>query len=185
MPVTILGLGNVLMQDDGFGPTAIHDFGQQYEVGPDVSLVDLGTPGLDLTPWLADADRVVILDTVKAAAPPGTLRVYAKAQLLANAPFARVSPHDPGVKDTLLMLEFVGRAPNDVVVIGVVPEATGFGTGLTDRVRAALPGALIALAGIVEGWGCPVTKRTRPGATPAWWTAVPLPPAAAGNPAIR
>jgi hypothetical protein len=59
MPTTyMLGLGNVLMSDDGLGPAVLRAFEAQYVVGPDVSLVDLGTPGLDLSPWLADAERV-------------------------------------------------------------------------------------------------------------------------------
>jgi hydrogenase maturation protease len=77
MPTTyVLGLGNVLMSDDGLGPAVLHAFEEQYVVGTDVSVVDLGTPGLDLSPWLADAENVVLIDTVKAPLPPGSLRLY-------------------------------------------------------------------------------------------------------------
>ena len=69
----VLGLGNVLMGDDGFGPAVVRAFENAYAVGPDVLVVDVGTPGLDLTPWLADVDRVIIVDTVKSELPPGAL----------------------------------------------------------------------------------------------------------------
>ena len=76
MPHTyVLGLGNVLMGDDGFGPTVVRAFGQRYDAGPEVEVVDLGTPGLDLTPWMSDAWHVVIVDTIKAQLPPGSLRI--------------------------------------------------------------------------------------------------------------
>ena len=63
----------------------------------------------------------ILIDTVKAPLPPGSLRLYKKADLLRRAPGVRVSPHDPGVKETLLALEFAGRAPREVALIGVVP----------------------------------------------------------------
>src|SRR5690242_13002275 len=97
-PLTyVLGLGNVLMGDDGFGPEVVRAFQEQYEVCGEVSVVDLGTPGLDLTPWLIDASLVVIVDTIRTNLPPGALRCYEKDDLLQHAPTARVGPHDPGL----------------------------------------------------------------------------------------
>ncbi|HUR35087.1 MAG TPA: hydrogenase maturation protease, partial [Vicinamibacterales bacterium] len=106
----VLGLGNVLMGDDGFGPAVVRAFLERYDVESDVEVVDLGTPGLDLTPWMADADHVILVDTVKAALAPGSLRIYDKADLTRQAPFARTGPHDPGVRECVLTLEFAGRA---------------------------------------------------------------------------
>src|SRR4029079_13403803 len=83
MPTTyVLSLGNVLMSDDGLGPAVLRAFEQHYVVGPDVLVEDLGTPGLDLSPWLADAERVILIDTVKAPLPPGSIRLYGKVDLL-------------------------------------------------------------------------------------------------------
>jgi hydrogenase maturation protease len=167
MPHTyVLGLGNVLMGDDGFGPAVARAFAEQYETGPEVEVVDVGTPGLDLTPWLTDVPHVVIVDTVRADLPPGSLRVYDKADLLRHPPFSRVGPHDPGVKETLLTLEFAGRAPGQVSVVGVVPADVGMGLTLSPQVSDALPRALEAVAGVLERTGCGV--RRRPGrAAPA------------------
>ena len=155
----VLGLGNVLMGDDGFGPAVIHAFSRRYAVGPDVEVVDLGTPGLDLTPWLADAAHVVIVDTVKAALEPGTLRLYDKADLTRHAPFARTGPHDPGVKECVLTLEFAGRAPTHMTVVGAVPGECGMSLELSPPLRASVPAAVEAVAAALTHHGDAVWLR--------------------------
>ena len=170
MPTTyVLALGNVLMSDDGLGPVVLRAFEQQYVVGPDVIVEDLGTPGLDLSPWLADAGQVVLIDTVKAPLPPGSLRLYTKADLIAQAAGVRVSPHDPGVKETLLALEFAGRAPRDIVLIGVIPQVTTMGLELSPAVAAAVPPALLAVVGALERFGVSVRKGPSSPAPAPWW----------------
>jgi hydrogenase maturation protease len=65
---------------------------------------------------------VIIVDTVKGDLPPGTLRVFDEAGVLRRRPSVRVGPHDPGVKEALLMLEFAGRAPRELALIGLSPD---------------------------------------------------------------
>jgi hydrogenase maturation protease len=157
--VYVLGLGNVLMGDDGFGPAAIRAFEAEYTVPDGVEVVDLGTPGLDLLPWLADVPQVILVDTVKSDQPPGTMRIYDKADLMRHAPMARVGPHDPGVKDALHALEFAGRAPGEVVVIGVVPGRTELDLALTPAVEASLPGVVAEIRATLERFGTPPQRR--------------------------
>jgi hydrogenase maturation protease len=173
--IFVLGLGNVLMGDDAFGPAAVRLFQEEYDVAGDVEIVDVGTPGLDLTPWFADARRVILVDTVNAPLPPGALRLYEKRDLAKHAPGARVSPHDPGVRETVAALEFAGRAPQDLTIIGVVPARVALTTELSAPVAAALPGAVDAIAAALERAGIAVRRR-RPRATSrrpsrAWWMA--------------
>jgi hydrogenase maturation protease len=155
----VLGLGNVLMGDDGFGPAVVRAFDERYEVGPEVEVVDLGTPGLDMTPWMADASHVVIVDTVKAQLPPGTLRIYDKADLTAHAPFARTGPHDPGVKECVLTLEFAGRAPEHLTIVGAVPSVCGMSLDLSPVLAAAVPAAADAVADALVRRGDAVRLR--------------------------
>ena len=172
MPTTyVLSLGNVLMSDDGLGPAVLRTFEEQYVVGPGVELLDLGTPGLDLSPWLADAERVILIDTVNAQLPPGSLRLYKKSDLLGHVPGVRVSPHDPGVKETLLALEFAGRAPRVVELIGIVPAVTTMGLELSPVVEAAIPAAVQALVAALERAGIATRKRVEPFAHAPWWNA--------------
>jgi hydrogenase maturation protease len=161
MPRTyVLGLGNTLMGDDGFGPAVVRAFDALYECDAQVEIVDLGTPGLDLTPWFADTPHLIIIDTVRAALPPGSVRVYEKADLMKAAPLARISPHDPGVKETLATLEFAGRAPQDVIVIGAVPEKVTMSLELSETVQRAVPHAVQAIVQTLGRFGHNVHLRT-------------------------
>ena len=187
MPATcVLSLGNVLMSDDGVGPVVLRAFGEQHVTGPDVVVEDLGTPGLDLSPWLADADQVVLVDTVNAPLPPGSLRVYTKADIAGRSAGTRVSPHDPGLLETLQALEFAGRAPRDVTIVGIVPAVTTMGLTLTPAVEAAVPAAVDAIVTALERFGVAVRRRTSPGVLDPWWNVRAagdsFAPPAAGNP---
>ena len=158
LPTTcVLGLGNVLMSDDGWGPVVVDAFQAEYVVGRSVQVVDLGTPGLDLLPWLTDIEHVILVDTVRADAPPGTIRVYDKDAVLRYAPGVRIGPHDPGVKEALLTLEFAGRGPSHLTLIGMVPECMAPGLTLSASARAAVEPAVAMIASQLHRWSEPVT----------------------------
>jgi hydrogenase maturation protease len=172
------------MGDDGFGPAVVRALEARYVVGNEatrVEVVDLGTPGLDLTPWLADADRVVIVDTVNSAAPPGTLRVYHKQDLLRQAspggaasPRAQArGPHDPGVKETIRTLEFAGRAPEEITIVGIVPARVEPGLALSPLIQAAVDPAVAAIVAELELQGVEVRRRTDVRADRPWWQTNP------------
>jgi hydrogenase maturation protease len=140
--IRILGLGNVLMGDDGLGPYAVEVLRAAYDLPAHVSIVDVGTPGLDLTPFLSGADEIILIDTVRSDGAPGELRLYRREQILRYAPMPRLSPHDPGIKEALITLDMAGQAPKEVFIVGVIPESCAMGPGLTDPVRRAVPGVL-------------------------------------------
>ena len=167
--VGIVGLGNVLMGDDALGPAVIRTFESAYEVREGVSVTDAGTPGLDLTPFLIDLDALILVDTVKSEGPAGDLRLYRKDEILRNPPQPRLSPHDPGIKESLLTLEFSGRAPREVLLVGVIPGKVGQGVGLSDPVRRALPRACDAVAEELRRLGVPAKRRAAPAAPDLWW----------------
>lgn len=166
----VLGLGNVLMHDDGFGPYAARSFAAACEPHPDVAVTDVGTPGLDLVPYLMVHDAVIVLDTVRlTGAAPGSIHVYRKDALLALPPKDRLSPHDPGLGATLMLLELQGSAPRDVVLVGVVPETVDTHLGLSETVQRSVPAALEAVAAELARLGRPVMWRARPEAPDLWW----------------
>jgi hydrogenase maturation protease len=167
-PVRVLGLGNVLMGDDALGPWVIEELLAQWEFPEGVSVIDVGTPGLDLTPYLAEADTVILVDTVKSDGPPGTLRVYTRDQLLRHPPPARLSPHDPGLTEALLSLDFAGVAPKDVVLIGVVPGKVEKGVGLTPRVRESVAAAADEVIASLRALHLAPRRRYGPPSAP-WW----------------
>jgi hydrogenase maturation protease len=171
--VAVIGLGNVLMGDDALGPYAVRVLLAKYEFPPGVSVTDAGTPGLDLTPYILGVEALIVIDTVKSDGPPGSLRLYRKDELLAKPPAPRLSPHDPGLKETLLLLEFRGDAPRDVLLVGVVPEHVGKGIGLTHAVAAALPAVERAVLDELERLGCTAHHAASPAAPDIWWEKPP------------
>lgn len=167
--VAVVGLGNILVGDDALGPYVVRQFGALYDVDADVRVLDLGTPGLDLAPHLEGVDALIVVDTVSADAPPGTIRSYRKDDLLAKPTPSRTNPHQPGVKETLLMLELEGEAPSEVMLIGVVPEKVETGVGMTRTLHDAVPAVLEALAAELDRLGHPATRREVPRDPDIWW----------------
>jgi hydrogenase maturation protease len=167
--VAVVGLGNILVGDDAFGPFAVRQFGALYDVDDEVQVMDLGTPGLDLAPHLDGVDALIVLDTVSADASPGAIRTYSKDELLAKPPPQRTNPHQPGVKETILTLELEGEAPTDVLLIGVVPENVETGVGMTSAVRDAVAPVLDRLAEELDRLGHPAVRREVPRDPDIWW----------------
>jgi hydrogenase maturation protease len=166
----VIGLGNVLMGDDAFGPWVVETLLAGYEFPDGVSVEDLGTPGLDLMPYLADVEALVLVDTVRSEAPPGTLCLYRRDEILRHPPPARLSPHDPGVKEALLTAEFSGQGPREVLLVGAVPADTATGVRLSPALRAAVPLAVSEVLRELERLGRPARRRDSPSAPDIWWT---------------
>ena len=127
LPTAVLGLGNVLMRDDAFGPVVIATLQASYVIPDEVMVLDLGTPGLDLVPYVVGQPALVLVDTVRADASPGTVRRYGLRALERPLP-ARVSPHDPGVTEALFAASLAGSvqitarsAERSIVPIGIPP----------------------------------------------------------------
>jgi hydrogenase maturation protease len=169
MEIRVLGLGNVLMGDDGFGPYVVEALSAAYDVPGEVSVIDVGTPGLDLTPFLLGADAVVVIDSVRAAGEPGTLRRYGREAILAHALQPRLGPHDPGFKQTLLTLDFAGAGPRDVTLVGAIPHTTAPCARLSPAVRAAVPAAVQAVVGELARLGARPLQRVDPRPVDPWW----------------
>ena len=171
--VGVVGLGNVLMGDDAFGPWVVQTLLAEYDFPEGVAVEDLGTPGLDLTPWVTDLEALVLVDTVRGDAVPGTVRLYRRDELLKHAPQARLSPHDPGVKEALLTAEFAGRGSREVLLVGAVPETTAMGVRLSPALRAAVQVAAAEVLRELERLGCPATPRSAPSPPDIWWARPP------------
>jgi hydrogenase maturation protease len=171
----VLGLGNVLMGDDGFGPYLVRVLEAEWSLPPGVAVHDLGTPGLDLAPWLTGLELAVIVDTVGARGRPGDVRTYARSDLLRHAAGPRLSPHDPGLREALLTAELAGCAPRDLWVVGVIPEHVRMGPGLSPAVRASIREATAEVVRLLDEHGFAPARRRAPRPPDIWWSARPAP----------
>jgi hydrogenase maturation protease len=168
-PIKVIGLGNVLMGDDGAGPYVIQVLDATYAGPKRVSFVEVGTPGLDLIPYIAETDTLVIVDIVRASGRPGEIRLYGRDDLMALVAGPRLSPHDPGLKETLAALELSGRGPRDVLLVGLIPERVATGIGLSAAVRAAIPVAVETVARELAARGARLVPREPRGTPDIWW----------------
>ncbi len=166
----VLALGNVLLGDDGAGPLAALELEARWRLPPEVAVLDLGTPGLDLAPYLEGLDLAIVLDAIRADGAPGEVRVYRKRELARRPPGIRTSPHDPGLREALGTLELAGRAPSELVLVGVIPRATATGVGLSSEARAGASRAADFVAGELAAHGLRVERRIRPRTARAWWS---------------
>jgi len=169
MKVAVLGLGNVLMRDDAFGPYMVRWLEARYAFPEGVTLQDLGTPGLDLHPFITGQDALIIVDTVKSDGSAGEIRTYRRDDILKHPPGPRVSPHDPGIKEALLSLEFASRGPGEVFLVGVIPGTVETGVGLSPAVRRAVEGVEQVVLGELERLGCAGRPIDSPREPDLWW----------------
>jgi len=139
----VLGLGNVLLGDDGVGPAVIARLQEGHVAAPGSRVLDGGTLGLSLLPYLEDARMVILVDAVAADAPAGTL-VRLDGADVGPAVMTRLSPHQVGVADLLEGARWHDREPVRLVLLGIVPESIELGVGLSPAVARALPD-LVAL----------------------------------------
>jgi hydrogenase maturation protease len=169
--VAVLGMGNVLMGDDGAGPYTIATLTACYQLPAEVIALDIGTPGLDLVPYLSDVDTLILVDTVYSDAPAGAIRTYDQDALLSQKVPPRLSPHDPAVGQCLAMLEIEGKAPRETVLVGIVPKSSALGPGLSPDVQAAIPFAMDRVVRELESRGLHVPLRESPLKPDLWWEA--------------
>ncbi len=139
VPLLILGLGNVLCGDDGLGAAAVWRIHADYELPAGVEVLDGGTLGLSLLPWLEDAERVILVDAIQADALPGS-PVRLTGEDVGPAVALRLSPHQVGVSDLLDAARWRDRLPRELILLGLVPETLGVSVELSPVVRAGLPG---------------------------------------------
>lgn len=168
-PIRILGVGNVLCSDDGLGPYAIKALEAQFEFADGVEVLDVGTPGLDFTPYLSGARMVIVIDTVRGEEAPGTLRLIRDGEIVSKPPPSRMSPHEPGLREALMATELSDCSPEEILLVGVVPESTEGGTRMTAAVQEAVPGVLERVAVELERLGKPAIRREPPAEMDIWW----------------
>lgn len=137
LPLLVLGLGNVLLGDDGLGAAAVARIRDEYEWPEDVRVFDGGTLGLALLPYVEEAETVILVDAIRDDQPAGTF-VRLDGDEVAPAVATRLSPHQVGVADLLDGARWRDRYPSRVVLLGLVPESMELAVGLSTPVRAAL-----------------------------------------------
>ncbi len=160
-PALVLGIGNVLWADEGFGVRCVETLHERWELPFGVRLLDGGTQGLYLVNDVADAERLLVLDAIDFGDPPGTLRVLSGDEVPRYAVAKKMSMHQTGFQDVLAAAELMGRSPREVVLVGVQPaQLEDFGGSLTSEVAARVDDAVAEAIEQLIAWGFAPKPRT-------------------------
>jgi len=161
--VLILGIGNLLWADEGFGVRAVEEFHCQYETPENVKLMDGGTQGIYLVQHVREADVLIVFDAVDYGLPPGTMKRVEGEEVPKFMGCKKVSLHQTGFQEVLMMAEMMNDAPEKLLLIGVQPvELDDFGGGLRNEVKNRIGPAIEMAIAYLDSISIKVTKRTTP-----------------------
>lgn len=133
--IRILGLGNLMRTDDAAGMLAVRRLTEDGRLSHEIEVIEGGTLGLDLLHAVYGVSHLLVLDAVDTGAVPGTVAKFV-GQELSDLPTSK-SVHLLGLSDLINVLRLMEALPMDIVLLGVQPESTDWGTTLTPAVEAS------------------------------------------------
>lgn len=161
--LVVLGIGNVLWADEGFGVRAVEALDAGWSFAPQVQLVDGGTQGLYLIQHVQAARRLLILDAIDYGLAPGTLKLVENEDVPRFLGAKKMSLHQTGFQEVLALARLTGHYPDEVLLIGCQPEELeDYGGSLRPVVKAALARALDLALARLRDWGAAPVPRPVP-----------------------
>ncbi len=162
-PICVLGIGNVLWADEGFGVRCIETLQRRYEFAPHVQLIDGGTQGLYLIQHVQQASRLLIFDAIDYGLTPGTLKTVEGEDVPRFMGAKKMSLHQTGFQEVLMLAQLTEQFPREVMLIGCQPEELDdYGGSLRPIVKQAMEDALALGVNVLRNWGAQPVPRTRP-----------------------
>ena len=156
--IVVLGVGNTIHSDDGAGIHALRQLEDDPRVPDDVVFVDGGTRGLELLADVYDCSRLLLLDAVDVGEEPGTLLQMSGDDLLGLATGCTV--HQLAVADLLVTLPLVSDIDREIVLLGIQPASTDWGTELTPNVEAGVAPLVERAVNQLRLWTEPIEVRS-------------------------
>jgi hydrogenase maturation protease len=148
----VLALGNRIRSDDAIGLFALEYLQRDTRIDLSVTMVEGGTKGLELVPYVSGASRLLVLDAVEGGAPPGSV-LRMQREDLRSLPGSG-SVHELALADILNALRVLNQEPQETVLLGVQPETTDLGVSLSPSVEASIPSLVDAAIEVLTHWGC-------------------------------
>lgn len=161
--IYVLGIGNVLWADEGFGVRCVEALQRRYEFAEHVQLIDGGTQGLYLVHHVQDADRLLIFDAIDYGLEPGTLKLIENEDVPKFMGAKKMSLHQTGFQEVLMVALLTEKFPKEILLIGCQPEELDdYGGSLRPVVKAAMETALGHGVAALERWGAKPQLRSTP-----------------------
>ena len=148
----VIGVGSPLMGDDGLGLAALEALRKGWTFDPALELMDGGTWGMNLLPFIESSSRVLILDAIRAGREPGDF-VRLEGDQIPRYFATKLSPHQIDLKEVLALAELRGTFPEHTIVAGLEPAVIEMSVSLSDQVRAGLPGLVRHVLDQLAIWG--------------------------------
>ncbi len=159
----VLGIGNLLWADEGFGVRVVEEMHRRYTVPPSVLVMDGGTQGLYLEPYVRRARNLLVFDAIDWGDAPGTLRVVRGDEVPRFMGCRKMSLHQTGFQDVLAAAALMGGGPQDMVLIGIqAVELDDWGGSLRPQVRARMDEAMALGLAELARWGRAASLRPQP-----------------------
>ena len=140
----VLGIGNLLIGDEGVGCRAVEELARRFDLPPTVECVDGGTAGFELLPMLDGKDHVILIDALRDEREPGTV-IMVENEQVPRAFLNKTTPHQPGICDVLAAAELTDALPKHLTLYGVEPKRLDVGIGLSAEVEAGMEKVISAV----------------------------------------
>jgi hydrogenase maturation protease len=158
-PITVLGIGNILMQDEGFGIQIIETLCKRYRFPEQVQVLDGGTLGMELLRFISGSTQLIVIDAIAGNGLPGTFYQFTGNEINRYLQ-GKVSLHELGIKDVLFSLEVLNNPVAEVVILGVQPAVVDLGLGLTPPVAAKIEQTVTAVIDQLKSWQVEATQNS-------------------------
>lgn len=159
--ILVIGMGNVLMQDEGIGVRAVEELESHYVIPDEISILDGGTTGMELFEPIRACTHLVVADGVNTGDPYGTIVRIANKEIPAFFQ-TKISNHQLGLSDLLALLQLKSEMPEHVAIIGMVPHSLENKLGLSAAAKAGLKHMVIGLVNELASLGVELEKRVEP-----------------------
>ncbi len=150
--VLILGLGNILLGDEGLGIRALKELEEDFIFEEGTELLDGGTGAFFLLPYLEKTDYLLVIDAIKTGASPGSV-IFESIEKLPQETLEKLSLHEVSLLDLLHLLEFKGKKLEKIVIAGIEPKRLEVGTSLSSEVEKSLPCLKEMVLQVLRSWG--------------------------------
>jgi len=156
--ITVLGVGNILLKDEGVGVRVVEEMTRRYAFPENVEVLDGGTLGMELMRFLLGTDRVIIIDAIDGSLPPGSIYQFEK-EAVKTYFREKVSVHDLGIQDVLAALDVLEKPLQELVVMGVQPAVIDVGLDLTPVVAQSVEPVITKVLALLADWKVEVIYR--------------------------
>ena len=158
--IAIIGLGNLLLSDEGIGVHVVSELQKEYDLPEELSVIDGGTLGLDLLPIIEGKEKIIFIDATDLQKEPGTIAII-EDENLPSFLAPKLSLHHVGLADLLFASTFQGNRPAKVILMGIQPAKLEVGLSLSETLTKKMPEFLEVIIKKLREWNIEIKKKPK------------------------